>query len=168
MEKATEEPTNGPPRLTIDEMLERYPRFDPAEPQDLRPDVLWKIQFLKYMYRDGDDVDEEEWVNYHAVLNAYRSGHLDVDPDKVTVWFAGELKLGPFPRCDLKEMAISTQISEWRAELGHGRVWIEDFSLFVRLIGAIDFIGIDNVLADTGVWLSWKSSEMSAALLASP
>jgi hypothetical protein len=35
------------------------------------------------MYRDGDDVDEEEWVNYHAVLNAYRSGHLDVDPDKL-------------------------------------------------------------------------------------
>lgn len=28
MEKATEEPTNGPPRLTIDEMLERYPRYE--------------------------------------------------------------------------------------------------------------------------------------------
>ncbi|KAJ5458862.1 hypothetical protein N7530_010806 [Penicillium desertorum] len=100
--------------------------FDPTEPQGLHPDVLWRIQFLKYMYRDGDDVDEEEWVNYHAVLNAYRSGRLGVDPEKVTVWFAGELKLGPFPRCHLNEMAISTQISEWRAELGHGRVWIED------------------------------------------
>jgi hypothetical protein len=82
--------------------------------------------FLKYMYRDGDDVDEEEWVNYCAVLNAYRSGRLDVNPEKVTVWFARELKLGPFPRCGLKEMATSTQISEWRAELGHGRIWIED------------------------------------------
>ncbi|KAJ6190024.1 hypothetical protein N7519_000045 [Penicillium mononematosum] len=188
MEKATEEPTNGPPRVTIDEMLERYPRrrakvirqfeqqidqgvnvescregiqwalenmsptrpFDPAEPQDLHPDVLWRIQFLKYMYLDGDDVDEEEWVNYHAVLNAYRSGRFDMDPEKVTVWFAGELKLRPFPRRDLNEVAISMQISEWRAELGHGRVWIEDFSLSVRLIGATDFISIDNVLDDTG------------------
>ncbi|KAJ5593887.1 uncharacterized protein N7459_000095 [Penicillium hispanicum] len=98
---------------------------DPTESQDLHPDVLWRIQSLKYMYRDPFDIAEEELVNYHAVLDAYRNGRLHVDLEKVTVWFAGEMKLGPFPRSDLKKKATTAQVSAWRAD-GHGRVWIED------------------------------------------
>lgn len=78
------------------------------------------------MYRDSSGIAEEELVNYRAVLDAYRSGHLHVDPEKATVWFAGEMKQGPFPRCDLKKKATATQIAAWRAERGYGRIWIED------------------------------------------
>jgi hypothetical protein len=34
----------------------------------------------EYMYRDSSDITEEEWVNYHAMLDACLSDRLHVGP----------------------------------------------------------------------------------------
>lgn len=44
------------------------------------------------MYRDSSDITVEALVYYQAVLDAYRSGRLRVDPGKAIVWFVGKMK----------------------------------------------------------------------------
>lgn len=100
--------------------------FDPDEPQHLHPDVLWRIQFLKYMYPDTSDLHESELASIHAVLDAYRTENLQVDLEKVTVWFGGNMVMGPMSREELDVEILNMPVDEWRERFGPGMVWIEE------------------------------------------
>ncbi|RMJ20810.1 hypothetical protein PHISP_08319 [Aspergillus sp. HF37] len=174
----------------LDELLEHTPSeppIDPDEPADLDPDVLWRIKVLKYMYRncpvvrpanilelDFASVDPETVVNRDAILNAYRRGDLKVVSGQMSVWFAGNLVIGPVPESEFSLDDLVANVPEWRKKYGPGRVWEERpcrryrqrkcqgilpaaddnwthlFSVRARLIGQSEFISIDNILDDTG------------------
>ncbi|OQD67410.1 hypothetical protein PENDEC_c037G07104 [Penicillium decumbens] len=91
------------------------------------------IKALKYQYRNGPPppvmpglVPEEDIRNVHAVLSAYREGKLQIDLDKVTVWFAGHMVLGPRPREGVWDK-IREEQKAWTKEYGKSRPWVEDF-----------------------------------------
>jgi len=71
-------------------------------------------------------VPEEDIRNVHAVLSAYREGKLQIDLDKVTVWFAGHMVLGPRPREGVWDK-IREEQKAWTKEYGKSRPWVEDF-----------------------------------------
>lgn len=70
-------------------------------------------------------VPEDDIRNNNAVLSAYRRGELRVDFDKVTVWFAGQMVLGPRPREGLWDKIWKEQ-QEWTKVYGDSRPWVED------------------------------------------
>ena len=105
---------------------------DPDEPQHLDAAVLWIIKLLKYEYRNGPSVPaipglipEEDIRNVNAVLSAYRRGELRGDLDKVTVWFAGQMVLGPRPREGVWEKIWEEQQASTKV-YGDSRPWVED------------------------------------------
>jgi hypothetical protein len=105
---------------------------DPHEPQHLDAAVLWRIKLLKYEYRNGPPapampglVPEEDIRNIDAVLSAYRREELQVDPDNVTVWFAGQMVLGPRPREGLWDKIWEEQ-QAWTKVYGDSQPWVED------------------------------------------
>ncbi|RMJ24084.1 hypothetical protein PHISP_05042 [Aspergillus sp. HF37] len=101
------------------------PPVDPDEPNDLDPDVLWRIKMLKYAYREDCDHDPGQLVNLNAVLDAYHRRDLKVVDNEATVWFAGKLTMGPLPDAELKIADYVDKIPAWREKYGAGRVWIE-------------------------------------------
>ena len=60
-----------------------------------------------------------------AVLSAYRRAELQVDPDNVTVWFAGQMVLGPRPREGLWDK-IWEERRAWTTAYGDSQPWVED------------------------------------------
>ncbi|GAD94204.1 hypothetical protein TERG_08337 [Paecilomyces variotii No. 5] len=95
-------------RQTLNEMDNISPLQAPSYPdvpKNLDSDVVWRIGVLRYAYRNGSPapvlpglMPEEDMRNISAVLDAYIRGELRVDADKVTVWFAGKMVLGPCVR----------------------------------------------------------------------
>jgi len=77
---------------------------------------------LKWTYRDchiePDDwtdpngVHPYEFVNYNAVLNAYRRGDIKVVDDQATVWFAGRMTIGPIHLRELDKYDLDNKMSE--------------------------------------------------------
>ncbi|OJJ41992.1 hypothetical protein ASPZODRAFT_78107 [Penicilliopsis zonata CBS 506.65] len=125
-------------RDTFIEDTPSQPPIDPDEPADLDPDVLWRIKILKYMYRDSPvirpdsildidamSVDPDTIVNRDAILNAYRHGNLKVVFGEVSVWFAGNLVVGPVQNSKLDQDHIIDKVPEWKEKYGPGRVWQE-------------------------------------------
>ncbi|KAL4784371.1 hypothetical protein BJX76DRAFT_221081 [Aspergillus varians] len=115
------------------------PPIDSDEPADLDPDVLWRIRYLKYVSRDRpvarlgsildfdpESIDPESVVNRDAILNAYRRGDLKVVAGEMSVWFAGNLVLGPLQSSELRIDDIVDKTPEWRKQYGPDRVWEED------------------------------------------
>ncbi|KAF3394319.1 hypothetical protein F1880_005370 [Penicillium rolfsii] len=116
----------------IEENMPPGPPVDPDEPQHLDAAVLWRIKLLKYEYRNGPLVPAipglipgEDIRNVNAVLSAYRRGELQGDRDKVTVWFAGQMVLGPRPREGVWEK-IREEQKEWTKVYGKSWPWVED------------------------------------------
>ncbi|KAH8803016.1 hypothetical protein F5884DRAFT_494263 [Xylogone sp. PMI_703] len=109
------------------------PPIDPDEPQGLDNDVKWRMRvlkwFLEYLKDDGEwenhIAPKGEDVDIEAVLEAYRKGTLKVNDDEFTVWYAGQLVMGPLPREALDKEAVYQNKARWEAEFGPGRVWIE-------------------------------------------
>lgn len=77
------------------------------------------------MYCDTSNIPDEELANIHAILEAYRTGTLYVDTEKVTVWFGGNMVMGPISRRDLESEDVIVSVEEWRERLGPGMVWVE-------------------------------------------
>ncbi|KAL1983598.1 hypothetical protein VTN96DRAFT_10177 [Rasamsonia emersonii] len=130
------------------------------------------MRVIKYTYRDVEDIDDGELKNRDAVLRAYRQRELKVD-DKITVWFAGHLTMGPLSRNNFDFQHVIDNIPKWTEQFGPGRIWIEDpspaiakmqsaaimpfnehshhmFELRARLIGSAQFTFLRNILDDTG------------------
>lgn len=83
------------------------------------------MRVIKYTYRDVEDIDDGELKNRDAVLRAYRQRELKVD-DKITVWFAGHLTMGPLSRNNFDFQHVIDNIPKWTEQFGPGRIWIED------------------------------------------
>lgn len=77
------------------------------------------------MFRHTSNVFEKDLENVHAILDAYRTGKLHVDPDKVTVWFGGNMVMGPLSRWDFKFEDLNAPIDGWWERCGPGTVWVE-------------------------------------------
>ncbi|KAJ9216508.1 hypothetical protein DTO166G4_1724 [Paecilomyces variotii] len=122
-------------RQTLDEIDHIIPPqapFYPDVPKNLDPDVIWRIGVLRYAYRNGSPapalaglMPEEDMRNISAVLDAYRRGELKVDVDKVTVWFAGRMVLGPCVREGLWDK-IRSERQAWSEAYGESQPWVED------------------------------------------
>ena len=72
------------------------------------------------MYSDMDI------VNVNAVLTAYRTEKIHVNPSQCTVWYSGNLVMGPLSCMKLKIEDYLDRVPEWREKYGPGQVWVED------------------------------------------
>lgn len=94
------------------------------EPQNLDPMVKWRLQVLKFMYRDWQP--HKETRNLQGVMAAYRSGNLKVEAGKVTVWYGGVKESGPSPEDDIYSEVFDDKLSMWKSEHGPDRIWVEN------------------------------------------
>ncbi|KAL1961821.1 hypothetical protein VTN77DRAFT_1033 [Rasamsonia byssochlamydoides] len=105
----------------------RIPPIDEGEPKGLTKEVYERIQALKLICASDPGGEawrpHPEWVikNAEAVLEACRSGRLQVKPGMVSYWFRGQQLCEPKPLDDDELTAVAA------AHNGHtGEFWVED------------------------------------------
>ncbi|KAJ9309011.1 hypothetical protein DTO217A2_1380 [Paecilomyces variotii] len=122
-------------RQTLDQIDRIMPPHAPSYPdipENLDPDVIWRIGVLRYTYRNGSPapalpgiMPDEDTRNVSAVQEAYLRGELKADRDKVTVWFAGRKVLGPCTREGIWDK-IRSERQTWNEQYGESQPWVED------------------------------------------